>query len=329
MRPSRATQLLERNNGRLLGGAFEGRPSNSRRDKACIQCSRTRTRRLRREAFTSYLRCRRGRGALACRADLNQALYTVTQGLNDVVIGSLESKTVQWYVYPLTTVAGLATSLSPCVLSILPITIGYIGGYTKTETATGGEGNNPAGGGGAVPQLGTNAVGFALGLASSFAVLGIFSTTLGKTYGQTGPALPCIASVVAVTMGLNLLEVIQVQFPSAFQNFDPRNLGIPPILKSYLAGLAFAFVSSPCSTPVLATLLAYVSTLDNPSMGGLLLLFYATGYVTPLLVAASATETLKGIPAFRAYSQWINPVSGMLLVGGGTYFFLDSFAALV
>ena len=47
-----------------------------------------------------------------------------------------------------------------------------------------------------------------------------------------------------------------------------------------------------------------------------------------LLVAATFTESLKRIPAIRSYSQWINPVSGLLLVAGGTYFFLDSIPAL-
>jgi len=45
--------------------------------------------------------------------------------------------------------------------------------------------------------------------------------------------------------------------------------------------------SHPCSTPVLATLLAYVSGTRDPVQGGGLLLAYTTGYVTPLLVAAT------------------------------------------
>lgn len=194
------------------------------------------------------------------------------------------------------------------------------GGYSQP----GGDGKK-----GNEPTLAKSALGFSFGVSSSLSILGVFSTVVGSTYGQTGPVLPCLASSVAIAMGLNLLEVVQLEFPSAFQNFDPKSLSVdlPPVLRSYLAGLAFAFVSSPCSTPVLATLLAYVSTLENPGSGGGLLLAYAAGYVTPLLVAATATENLKRIPAIRKYSQWINPASGMLLVAGGTYFFLDSVTA--
>lgn len=49
------------------------------------------------------------------------------------------------------------------------------------------------------------------------------------------------------------------------------------MLQAYLAGLTFALAASPCSTPVLATLLAYVGASADPLPGGLLLLTYTSG----------------------------------------------------
>jgi len=96
-----------------------------------------------------------------------------------------------------------------------------------------------------------------------------------------------VVSLVAVAMGLNLLGVLRFELPSL--NVDTRSLAIPPLAQAYAAGLTFALAASPCSTPVLATLLAYASTRDEPAVGASLLLTYSLGYVTPLLVTASAT----------------------------------------
>lgn len=51
----------------------------------------------------------------------------------------------------------------------------------------------------------------------------------------------------------------------------------PPRGQAYLAGLTFALAASPCSTPVLAMLLAYVSAAADPLPGCLLLLTYTSG----------------------------------------------------
>ena len=48
-----------------------------------------------------------------------------------------------------------------------------------------------------------------------------------------------------------------------------------------------------------------------------------SGYVAPLLFAATATDGLKSVMALREKSQWVNPTSGFLLVAGGTYAFLS------
>lgn len=156
-------------------------------------------------------------------------------------------------------------------------------------------------------------------------MLGIAASFAGKAYGQVGQGLPLVASGLAVVMGLNLLEIIEIQLPSFFNNFDPRAAAanFPSGVQAYLAGLTFALAASPCSTPVLATLLGYVASSKDPIIGGSLLLTYTTGYVAPLLLAASFAGALQSLLSFRKFSSWINPMSGALLLGGGVYSLLD------
>jgi cytochrome c-type biogenesis protein len=197
-------------------------------------------------------------------------------------------------------IAGLLTSLTPCMLSMLPLTIGYIGGYEAKSRL----------------QAAAQSTWFSLGLATTLAGLGIVAALAGKVYGQIGLGLPIVVSIIAILMGLNLLEALPIRFPS-LNNTSWISQDLPKGVRSYLIGLSFGLVASPCSTPVLATILGWVANTQDLILGAILLISYTAGYVAPLILAGTFTASIKKILELRRWSGWINPVSGVILIGFG------------
>lgn len=231
---------------------------------------------------------------------IQTALYHLEQFADGLVVTQLTHLT------PLSVgtifTAGLLTSLTPCMLSMLPITIGYIGGYEARSRW----------------QAAAQSTWFALGLATTLAGLGIVAAVVGKVYGQVGIGLPIVVSIIAILMGLNLLEALPLQLPS-WGGMDWISKDLPEGVRSYLIGLTFGLVASPCSTPVLATLLTWISSTQDPLLGAVLLLAYTAGYVAPLVLAGTFTASIKKILELRRWSGWITPASGALLVGFGVF----------
>jgi len=191
--------------------------------------------------------------------------------------------------------AGLLTSLGPCSLSLLPVTIAYIGGTEKNQFKL---------------------ISFSGGVVFSLVTLGALSGFLGKIYGQIPPYYTSIVAFIAIIMGLNLLGVIKFQLPNG-PDFKFIEEKIPPLLTPFAIGTTFGLASSPCITPVLASLLAWVTQAKNPTISIIFLFFFGLGQVTPIIIAGATTENLKQFLELRKYSQIIPTLSGIFLVSLG------------
>lgn len=202
---------------------------------------------------------------------------------------------------------------------MLPFTVGYIGGVS------GGKG------GALLPSA-----AFTLGLASSLSALGLAAAFLGQVYGaESGGALSAILALASsglyVAMGLTLLEILPLPqlLPSsairpeqtqAIEDDSPvRGFGL-----AYVFGASTALVASPCATPVLASLLAFItSSGTDPTVGAALLVAYSLGYSSPIFAAGMATGAVKELLTLKTKFLWVTPASGSMLLAYGTYSALD------
>lgn len=196
---------------------------------------------------------------------------------------------------------GLMTSLSPCILSMLPVMLGYIGGLEKPTKTKGF----------------ITSASFVLGLATTFAILGIVASLLGKAFGQIGPAWLYIIGFFSISMGLQLIGVININLPG-LQAMPEKKGGV---LGSFGVGLLFGLVASPCATPVLAVLMTYVAGQGVLWYGALLLFIYGLGHGLPLIIAGTFTAVLKSLPRLQKWGHNITYLSGGLLIILGLYFF--------
>ena len=191
--------------------------------------------------------------------------------------------------------AGLLTSLGPCSLSLLPVTIAYIGGTNKNQYKL---------------------FSFSGGIVFSLVTLGALSGFLGRIYGQIPSFYNSCVAFVAIFMGLNLLGFLKFKLPNG-PDIKLIEKKIPLFLAPFALGTTFGFASSPCITPVLASLLAWVSQASNPTISIIFLFFFGLGQITPIIVAGATTENLQRFLELRKYSQVIPTISGIFLVSLG------------
>lgn len=196
---------------------------------------------------------------------------------------------------------GLLTSLGPCSLSLLPVTLAYLAGFGADDTRR--------------PPW-QRSVSFAAGIVASLVLLGLASGLMGRLYGQTPGQLPLLVAVVALVMGLNLLGVLRLPLPAGPDPERWRRL-VPAPLAPLAAGLAFGLAATPCTTPVLAVLLAWMAQSGQPVVGMLLLTSFGAGQVVPLLLAGTMAASLPGLLQLRRLGQWVPPISGVVLLASG------------
>ena len=163
---------------------------------------------------------------------------------------------------------GALTSLGPCSLSLLPVTLAYLAGFEDGQSAW------------------QRSLAFCGGIVGALVLLGSVSGLLGRIYGQVPALIPSLVAVLAVVMGLNLLGILRIPLPAG-PDPDCWRSKVPPPLAPVAAGLAFGVAASPCTTPVLAVLLGWIAQSGRPLVGVVLLSCFGIGQVLPLLLAGT------------------------------------------
>jgi len=215
--------------------------------------------------------------------------------------------------------AGLASFLSPCVFSLVPAYIGYLGGR-----AAGGESAKSN-----RWVTFTHGLAFVLGFSVVFIFLGVAASAFGGLLFDIRTWLAKIGGILVVIFGLHMIGVFRIPFLEydlrVHSQVDPRW----GYISSALLGVFFSAGWSPCVGPVLGAILTLALNGGSVLLGVKLLSAYSAGLAIPFLIAALGIGWVSII--LRKYSQvmrYVEIAMGVVLVIVGLMLFLGTFELL-
>jgi thiol:disulfide interchange protein DsbD len=206
-------------------------------------------------------------------------------------------------ILPLFFLGGLALSLTPCVLPMVPILSSIIVGEGSAVTRRRGF---------------TLSATYAFGMAIVYTVLGVAAGWIGEGLAasfQNPMVLGGFAVLIAI-LALSMFDVYQLQMPAAIQlrlmkASDRQAAG--KLAGVFVMGALSGLIIGPCVAAPLIGVLVFISQTHDALLGGSALFATAVGMSVPLLLVGVSAGWL--LPRAGVWMEAIKRFFGVLLLG--------------
>jgi len=211
---------------------------------------------------------------------------------------------------------GVLTSLTPCVYPMIPITAAIVGG----ETAAARSANGPASR--ARPVLLT--LTYVLGLALVYSALGVFAGLTGTLFGSvsTNPWLYFAMANVLILAALSMLDVVPIRLPAGIMTRAATMGTAGRASGAFLMGAMSGLVAAPCSAPVMAAVLTWVTVTKSAWLGFVYLLTFSLGMCTLLVLVGLSSGGLVRLPRAGAWMVTVKRIFALIMLGAAEYYLI-------
>ena len=220
---------------------------------------------------------------------------------------------------PLLFAAGVLTSLTPCVYPMIPITAAIVGG--QNLGATPGAAPLPA-----PPRWRTAALtgAYVLGLAAVYAGLGLLAGLTGTMFGavSSNPWAYFFMANLLMLASLSMFDVIPVRLPS-FLVQRAANAGTGGrAAGAFVMGAASGLVAAPCSAPVMAAVLTWVSVTQSAGLGFVYLFAFSIGMCALLVIVGLSAGTVSRLPRAGMWMVYVKKTFAVVMLVMAEYYLI-------
>lgn len=214
---------------------------------------------------------------------------------------------------PVLFAAGVLTSLTPCIYPMIPITAAIVGGTASGE---------------APRRWRTVALtmAYVLGLSIVYSALGLFAGLTGTLFGtiSSNPWLYFGMANLLLFAALAMLDVIPVRLPAAFTARAATTGEGGRLGGAFLMGSASGLVAAPCSAPVMAAVLTWVSRTRNPVLGFTYLFSFSLGMCALLVVVGLSSGVVSRLPRAGVWMLWVKQFFALAMIGVAEYYLIKA-----
>ena len=196
--------------------------------------------------------------------------------------------------------AGLVSFFSPCVLPLLP---------TFSAILAGGAGQEDR-----KSAVYLHTLCFLAGFTFIFIAMGASASLAGQWLFEYQPLLKKAGAVLIILFGCVLAGFFKISFMEReYRPFILQGLKGPG--GAFLLGMAFTIGWTPCTGPVLATILLYAGSTESLTQGAFLLFVYAMGFSVPFfLLAVVLRNYIFHLRKFYVFLPVLQKAAGIVLI---------------
>ena len=205
--------------------------------------------------------------------------------------------------YGLSALAGVLSTLSPCVLPLVPILMGSALSAHRLGPAA-----------------------LAGGIALSFTAVGIAIARLGAAIGLDGDVVRPFGAVLLLAIGVVLMsEALQQRFATLMGRVTGgghlllSRVTLDGVAGQFVLGLVLGIVWTPCVGPTLGAAVTLASQRSNLAGAAVQMAVFGLGASVPMLLIGSASQAALGRSKglLRVASRRGKQFLGVVLVGLG------------
>jgi cytochrome c-type biogenesis protein len=203
-------------------------------------------------------------------------------------------------------VGGALTAMNPCVIVMVPLLIGFIGGMEEEMTAW---------------KSFLFTLVFILGFSVELAVL--FTVGLAAAPFLQSEYMVYVVALICIVLGLHFMDIFHIQLPIS-QDKMPKYTGF---VGATLFGFMFGLISLPCTGPALLLIVSIIP-VKGPVFGGVMMLCYGVGHCLLILAvgtSAGAAKHLISSTRIHSANRLVKKAAGALLAGVGVYIAAGAF----